>query len=174
MTADALPDWEGVRAAWLGRKDLSVAEIAILYGLTTRMVSYRAKVEGWGDRPADAPVFGTGRKKRSANVTREQLVQRIYNVLAQELTLVEERMGDILAEAGSGGEKAASGVADVIGNLQKLKTEANAKRRQTRPAKEPERAPAGDLNAVRKDLARRVARLRRQWEHGVDRKPTDG
>jgi hypothetical protein len=172
MTADAPPDWEGVRAAWLGREDLSIVAIAALFGVTSHAVRLRASRENWGSRPPGAPKCRAGRKRNESNVTREQLVQRIYNVLSQELTIVEQRMQAILADPRPRGHRAASGVADVIGNLQKIKAEAHGRQPKTRAGDGP--PSARDLTAVRKQLAQRVARLRKEWERRVDRKPVDG
>lgn len=105
MTADAPPDWEGVRAAWLGREDLSLAAIAAQFGLMPRVVRGRALKENWGLRPPGARRRGAGRSPGGANVTHEELVQRIYNVLSQELTLVEQRMQVILADPAPRGRR---------------------------------------------------------------------
>ncbi|KAB2846117.1 MAG: hypothetical protein F9K44_15920 [Hyphomicrobiaceae bacterium] len=172
MTADAPPDWEGVRAAWLGRADLSIAAIAALFGLTPHVVRHRARMQNWGLRPPGAPRFGAGRKSGGANVTRAELVQRIYNVLSQELTIVEQRMQAILTDPSQRGETEASGVADLIGSLQKLKAEAHARQPKSKAGGEP--PSARDLNKVRKELAQRVARLRKQWERRMGGEPTDG
>lgn len=158
-----------MRAAWHDRIDLSVVDIAAQHGLTSQKIRYRAMRDKWGPRPSEAR--GVGHKRRG-NVTRQELVQRIYNVLAQELTIVEQRMQAILAAPDASGEKEASGVAAVIGNLQKLKAEANAKRSR-RSAEGQKQLSAPDLNAARRELAHRVARLRKQWEHGLGRKPAD-
>jgi hypothetical protein len=99
-------------------------------------------------------------------------VQRIYNVLSQELTIVEQRMQVILADPARHEEMQGSGVADVIGNLQKLKTEAHARKSKTKASGE--RPSARDLNKVRRELAQRVARLRKEWERRMGREPADG
>lgn len=155
MTRDGV-DWARVARDY-ARGTMTVDQLCARHGLTRWTLYRRATIEGW---PRRQPRGGRGRKRALGGLgqsRRETLIGRLLTILEQEVDMIEETMG-----RGGEGEEAAT-VADGERRLRSI----NALLRTLDSLKQPgqgrqeaEHSSDTDTERLRRELARRLARLR--------------
>ena len=138
--------WAEVRATYEG-STVPVSTIAKAYGLRDRTIYDRAAREHWTPR-RDHPAASSS---AAAAYDRSVLVARLFQAVERQIAEIERRFKD-LAVAGAD-EKDARTLAALARTLELLL----GLERQARP--ETPETPEADIDAFRRDLARRIASL---------------
>lgn len=140
------PPWSEIRAAYEG-SDLAVGAIARAYAVTSERIWRRARREAWASRRAGARPAG----KPTAPIDRATLVARLFGAVERQIAEIEHRFDG--AEPPSLEEKDARTLGALARTLELL---IGLEKQAGRAADEPE----PDIDAFRRDLARRLESLR--------------
>ncbi len=139
--------WGEIRSTY-EESALPVSVIAKAYAVRERAVYERASKETWAARRGQAMPLGLDR-----TLDRSVLVSRLFHAVERQIAEIERRFVELQGTGAGGDERDARTLAALARTIELL----IGLERQARP--ELSDTPETDIDAIRRDLARRIANM---------------
>lgn len=155
------PDWVAIRRLYEGR-EMTIAEIAASYGVSTSAIQRRRRAEGWIKRS----LRGESRQSPVdvSAIDRSRLIARLLKVVDRNLELLEMRMG--LEEPSTAADReretrAIGTLTRTIEKLTELQSDRDAVRANSAKIRSGSTLDQDEAVRLRLEIAERILRLRK-------------
>lgn len=175
-------DWRAIREAYEGRA-LTVAQVSVVFGVTTTALYARAAKENWTPRRPSAAKGATSTrgseatfKPAATNVPRtlrgrvawrRTMILRLYEAMDRQLAEIEASHAENEAMSATDRERQARQMNVIMRSMEKLSEYDEQEARRTAEAKrnkaKADAATPCDPESWREEIARRITRIRNAW-----------